>query len=57
MLKIIHHELGIKCRFYNLKVTASFKNKNAIEFYQKNVFLEFDLTLTTNIDKEDKSDF
>ncbi|HIS91249.1 MAG TPA: GNAT family N-acetyltransferase [Candidatus Faecisoma merdavium] len=42
---------------YNLKVTASFKNKNAIEFYRKNGFLEFDLILTTNIDKEDKNDF
>ena len=42
---------------YNLKVTVSFKNKNAIEFYRKNGFLEFDLILTTNIDKEDKNDF
>ena len=42
---------------YNLKVTVSFKNKNDIEFYRKNVFLEFDLILTTNIDKEDKNDF
>jgi len=36
---------GIK----NLKVTASYKNKNAIEFYKKNGFEEFDLTLTTRI--------
>ena len=33
----------------NLKVTASFKNKNAIVFYQKNGFEEFDLTLTTKM--------
>ena len=33
----------------NLKVTASFKNKDAIEFYKKNGFDEFDLTLTTRI--------
>ena len=29
----------------HLKVTASFKNTNAIEFYKKNGFEEFDLTL------------
>ena len=28
---------------------ASFKNKNAIEFYRKNGFEEFDITLTTKI--------
>ena len=33
----------------NLKVTASFKNKNAIDFYRRNGFEEFDLTLTTKI--------
>ena len=33
----------------NLKVTASYKNKNAIEFYKKSGFEEFDLTLTTRI--------
>ena len=32
---------------FHLKVTASFKNTNAIEFYKKNGFEEFDLTLTT----------
>ena len=31
---------------FHLKVTASFKNINAIEFYKKNGFEEFDLTLT-----------
>jgi len=36
---------GIK----NLKVTASAKNINAIEFYKKNNFEEFDLTLTMSI--------
>lgn len=36
----------------NLKVTASFKNKNAIGFYKNNGFEEFDLTLTTNIEEE-----
>ncbi len=33
----------------NIKVVASFKNKNAIEFYHKNGFEEFDITLTTKI--------
>ena len=37
---------------FNLKVTASFKNKNAIDFYKNNGFEEFDLTLTTNIEEE-----
>ncbi len=36
-------------RVNNVKVTASFKNKNAIEFYKKNGFEEFDLTLTLKI--------
>ena len=33
----------------NLKVTASYKNRDAIEFYHKNGFEEFDVTLTTKI--------
>ena len=33
----------------NLKVTASSKNKNAIDFYHKNGFDDFDLTLTMEI--------
>lgn len=33
----------------NLKVEASAKNKNAINFYRKNGFEEFNITLTTNI--------
>ena len=33
----------------NLKVTASYKNIKAIEFYQKNGFEEFNITLTTKI--------
>ena len=33
----------------NIKVVASYKNKNAIEFYRKNSFEEFDITLTTEI--------
>lgn len=34
----------------NIKVTASFKNKDAINFYKKCGFSEFDLTLTIKID-------
>ena len=34
----------------NIKVTASFKNKDAINFYKKCGFNEFDLTLTMKID-------
>ncbi len=33
----------------NIKVVASYKNKNVIEFYRKNGFEEFDITLTTKI--------
>lgn len=33
----------------NIKVVASYKNKNAIEFYRKNGFEEFDVTLTVKI--------
>ena len=33
----------------NMKVVASYKNKNAIEFYRKNGFEEFDITLTTRM--------
>ena len=33
----------------NIKVVASYKNKNAIEFYRKNGFEEFDITLTAKI--------
>ena len=33
----------------NLIVTASAKNTNAIEFYRKNGFNEFNITLTTEI--------
>lgn len=40
---------------FNLKVTASYRNKNAIAFYHKNGFEEFNLTLTANIDEEDKN--
>ena len=35
---------------YNLIVTASAKNSNAINFYKKNGFEDFNLTLTMNID-------
>ena len=35
---------------YNVKVIASYNNKNAINFYKKNWFTEFDLTLTTRIE-------
>lgn len=34
----------------NIKVTASYKNKDAINFYKKCGFSEFDLTLTIKID-------
>ncbi|MGM9849314.1 MAG: GNAT family N-acetyltransferase [Bacilli bacterium] len=34
----------------NVKVTASYKNQDAINFYKKNGFSEFDLTLTMKID-------
>lgn len=34
----------------NIKVTASYKNKDAINFYKKCGFSEFDLTLTMKID-------
>jgi len=33
----------------DIKVVASYKNKNAIEFYHKNGFEEFDLTLTVKL--------
>lgn len=33
----------------NIKVVASFKNKDAINFYHNNGFEDFDLTLTKNI--------
>lgn len=33
----------------NLKVMASYKNRNAVEFYHKNGFEEFEVTLTTKI--------
>ena len=35
----------------HLKVTASYKNKDAIAFYNKNGFKEFNLTLTANIEE------
>ena len=35
---------------YNVKVTASYKNQDAINFYKRNGFSEFDLTLTMKID-------
>lgn len=34
---------------YNIKVEASAKNKNAINFYKKNGFEEFNITLTMGI--------
>lgn len=37
--------IGIK----NMKVVASYKNKNAVEFYHKNGFEEFEVTLTAKI--------
>ena len=35
---------------HNIKVVASYKNENAINFYHKNGFEDFNLTLTMNID-------
>lgn len=35
----------------NIKVVASFKNQNAINFYKNNGFNEFNLTLTTKVGK------
>lgn len=35
---------------YSIKVVASYRNKDAINFYHKNGFEEFNLTLTTNIE-------
>ena len=34
---------------HNLKVVASSKNEKAIDFYRKNGFEDFDLTLTMEI--------
>ena len=39
----------INNNIYNIKVEASYKNISAIEFYHKNGFIDFNLTLTTNI--------
>ena len=33
----------------NIKVVASYKNRGAVEFYHKNGFEEFEVTLTTKI--------
>ena len=35
---------------YDIRVVASYKNKDAINFYHKNGFKDFNLTLTMNID-------
>lgn len=40
----------IKHDIHNIKVVASYKNKDAINFYHKNGFEDFNLTLTMNID-------
>lgn len=39
-----------KNKIEELKVTASAKNKNAIEFYTKNGFNEFEITLKQKVD-------
>ena len=36
----------------NIKVVASYKNKNAIEFYCRNGFEEFDITLFKDLGKK-----
>ena len=39
-----------KHNIHNIKVVASYKNENAINFYHKNGFEDFNLTLTMKID-------
>ena len=41
----------INNKIYNIKVEASYKNQNAIKFYHKNGFSEFNITLTSNLKK------
>lgn len=55
--KALVNEFKMYCKskgINDLIVTASAKNKNAINFYKKNGFEEFNLTLTMNIEEENK---
>ncbi len=55
--KALVNEFKMYCKskgINDLIVTASSKNKNAINFYKKNGFEEFNLTLTMNIEEENK---
>lgn len=52
--KKLVNEFKLHCKnnsITDLIVTASAKNKNAINFYKKNGFEEFNLTLTMNIEE------
>ena len=51
--KLLIDNFKVYCKehsIYNIKVVASYKNENAINFYHKNGFEDFNLTLTMNID-------
>ncbi len=53
--KALVNEFKLHCKnngINDLIVTASAKNKNAINFYKKNGFEDFNLTLTMNIEEE-----
>lgn len=55
--KALVNEFKMYCKskgINDLIVTASAKNKSAINFYKKNGFEEFNLTLTMNIEEENK---
>lgn len=55
--KALVNEFKLYCKsngINDLIVTASAKNKNAINFYKKNGFEDFNLTLTMNIEEENK---
>ena len=53
--KLLVNDFKLYCKINginDLMVTASAKNKNAIEFYRKNGFADFNLTLTMHIEEE-----
>ena len=52
--KLLINDFKKYCVSNNIKdliVTASAKNINAIEFYKKNGFKDFNITMTMNIEK------
>lgn len=54
--KLLIDQFKVYCKknnIYNLKVEASAKNINAINFYKKNGFEDFNVTLTMNIEDND----